>query len=135
MFERLQSNTTGGKLRFGLIALAGLGLAAHRKISRQHAHEAEGSAQVPGTEFSFTQLERASNALLPFVDEWKLSLNPEQVDLMAYAALRHASSEQPLESAENYTQIDRDVRGLIADDRARHARMLETWQSENNARN
>jgi hypothetical protein len=40
---------------------------------------------------------RGTTALLTFVREWGLPLNPENVDEMAYAVLLHARSDGPLE--------------------------------------
>jgi hypothetical protein len=41
--------------------------------------------------------ERATAALFPFVQEWGLPLNPEDLEEMAYAVLSHADSDRSLE--------------------------------------
>ena len=41
------------------------------------------------------EMVRAVTALLPFVSRWDLPLNPEDVEVLAYAALRHARSDRP----------------------------------------
>lgn len=38
------------------------------------------------------RVERGTAALIPFVQRWKLSLNPEDLAEMAYAVLEHADS-------------------------------------------
>ena len=35
------------------------------------------------------QTERGSSALVPFEQAWRLPLNPEELDEMAYAVLKH----------------------------------------------
>jgi len=39
------------------------------------------------------ELVRAATALIPFVRRWHLSLNPEDLEELAYAALHHARSD------------------------------------------
>jgi len=68
------------------------------------------------------QVARGASALVPFVHEWCLSLNPENLDLMAYAVLLAVQSERPLE------EIQAEVGALIADDARAHAEMLEAMQ-------
>jgi hypothetical protein len=60
------------------------------------------------------QVERGTTALVPFVQEWGLPLNPENLDEMAYAVLKHARRTGPIEAAE-YEEIDRAVRAPLAE--------------------
>jgi hypothetical protein len=55
------------------------------------------------------QIERGTHALVPFVQEWGLPLNPEDLDEMAYAVLRHAQATGPI-APEEWEAIDRAVR-------------------------
>jgi ribonuclease HI len=60
-----------------------------------------------------TQVERAAGALVPFVREWNLSLNPEDLAELAYAVLLHHDSEA------TWDEIDAAVRAQIEDHRRR----------------
>jgi hypothetical protein len=60
-----------------------------------------------------TQVERAAGALAPFVREWNLSLNPEDLAELAYAVLLHHDSEA------TWDEIDAAVRAQIEDHRRR----------------
>ena len=64
---------------------------------------------------SHRQVERAVAALLPFVDEWNLPLNPEHLHELAYAVLLHSDGET------SWEEIDAAVRAQIveASDRLR----------------
>ena len=64
-------------------------------------------------------LERGTAALLPFVQEWKLPLNPEDLDEIAYAVLKHHDSDASFE------EIQAAARAQLAEVRAAHDRMLE----------
>jgi hypothetical protein len=64
------------------------------------------------------QVERAAGALLPFVREWNLPLNPEDLDELAYAVLVHYDSDA------SWGEIEDAVRAQIADSRRRNE-MLE----------
>ena len=55
------------------------------------------------------EIERGAAALFPFVQEWKLSLNPEDLDEIVYAVLVHAQSNRSFE------EIDAAVRQQLAD--------------------
>jgi hypothetical protein len=66
---------------------------------------------------------RARTALGPFVRAFNLPVNPEDLELMAYAVLRFA------ESTEELLDIQRAVEEMIADHFAAHARMMEAWQA------
>ena len=57
---------------------------------------------------------RAVTALVPFVDAFGLPVNPEELEVMAYAVLRFA------DSAEELPAIARAVELLIADLLAAH---------------
>lgn len=69
------------------------------------------------------QIDRASFALTPFVTEWDLPLNPENLGLMAFAALSFADSEA------SWDDIDREVRQWIAEDKAEAERMREAMRA------
>ena len=60
------------------------------------------------------QIERGSSALVPFVQAWRLPLDPEELDEMAYAVLKHGSKTGPIDDAE-YEDIDRAVRAQLAE--------------------
>ena len=53
------------------------------------------------------QIERASDALVPFVQAWNLSLNPEELAEIAYAVLVHHDSDA------TWDEIDAAVRAQI----------------------
>jgi hypothetical protein len=57
------------------------------------------------------QVERAAGAILPFVQEWNLSLNPEDLAEIAYAVLVHHDSEA------DWDEIHAAVRAQIDDSR------------------
>jgi hypothetical protein len=59
------------------------------------------------------QVERATGALVPFVQEWDLSLNPEDLAEIAYAVLVHHDSDA------SWDEIDAAVRAQIAEHRRR----------------
>jgi hypothetical protein len=65
------------------------------------------------------QVERGVSALLPFVQAWHLSLNPEDLDEMVYAVLLHAPSNRTFE------EIDEAVRTQLAEYRAQMDAMHE----------
>lgn len=56
------------------------------------------------------EVERGAAALVPFVRAWRLSLNPENLELMAYAVLVHSKTDVPI------AEIDTAVADLIKDD-------------------
>jgi hypothetical protein len=58
------------------------------------------------------QIERGTTALVPFVQQWGLPLNPENLDEMVYAVLKHARKTGPISAAE-YDDIDRAVRAQL----------------------
>jgi hypothetical protein len=70
------------------------------------------------------QVERGAGALLPFVQEWNLPLNPEDLDELAYAVLVHHDSEASRD------EVEAAVRAQIADSRQRHQEMLEAMRRE-----
>lgn len=76
------------------------------------------------SEPSESEVKRGSTALFPFVEAWGLPLNPENLDLMAYAVLRAVRSDG------SWEDILEMARELIADDRERARRMKEAWQRE-----
>lgn len=55
------------------------------------------------------QVERGAAALFPFVDEWKLSLNPENLTEIAYAVLRHH------DRAASWEELEAEVRAQLAE--------------------
>jgi len=70
------------------------------------------------------QVERGAAALIPFVQESGLSLNPEDLDELAYAVLVHH------DSGGSWEDIDRAVREQIAEVRQGHAEMLEAMRRQ-----
>jgi hypothetical protein len=73
------------------------------------------------------QLNRGTSALEPFVRAWNLPLNPEQLDLMAYAVLSEADGQWN-EAA--WVALNTRVEALIAEDHQAHQQMLVAWQAE-----
>ncbi len=65
--------------------------------------------------------ERAQYAFFPFVSEFRLGLNPEDVDEILYAVLHHSRS------ARTYEEIDAAVRAQIAEHFAGIKRMHVAW--------
>lgn len=57
------------------------------------------------------QVERATLALVPFVQEWKLSLNLEDLNEIAYAVLVHHDSDA------SWDELEAAVRAQIAQHR------------------
>ncbi len=53
------------------------------------------------------QVERGAAALFPFVREWSLSLNPEDLAELAYAVLRHH------DTTTTWQQLDAEVRAQL----------------------
>lgn len=74
-------------------------------------------------------MRRAETALLPFVQAYGLPVNPEDLELMAYAVLRYANSTQEL------PDIAAAVEKLIADHFAAHTRMREAMEASARERN
>ena len=70
------------------------------------------------------EVRRGTAALVPFVQAWNLALNPENLDLMAYAVLRGVRSEASFE------EIDQMARELIAEDAEADRRMKEAWERD-----
>ena len=70
------------------------------------------------------QVERAAGALVPFVEEWKLPLNPEDLAELAYAVLMHHDSDASRE------EIEAAVREQIMDARRQHEETLDTMRRE-----
>jgi hypothetical protein len=68
------------------------------------------------------ELQRAKAALIPFVHAWNLPLNPEDLDLIAYAVLFHRESDTTL--ADIQGAVDR----LIEEDAAAHQRMMSVME-------
>jgi hypothetical protein len=73
------------------------------------------------------ELERAAAALFPFVEAYRLSVNPEDLDEMAYAVLKHARGAGGVTQAA-LEEIDRAVRVQLAEEREAHLRMVEAMQ-------
>lgn len=57
------------------------------------------------------EVERGVGALIPFVQEWRVALNPEDLAQLASAVLEHYDSD------ESWEQIDVAVREQIAEHR------------------
>jgi hypothetical protein len=68
------------------------------------------------------EIERGISSLVPFVQEWGLPLNPEDLQAMAVAVLIHTYSEETLE------EIDAAERQWIKDDREAHHRMVAAME-------
>jgi hypothetical protein len=66
-------------------------------------------------------LERAVVSLLPFVKQWGLSLNPEDLQLMASVVLEFSQSDQSDEA------ITERVEQILQVEREKRSRMHETW--------
>jgi hypothetical protein len=60
-----------------------------RRDRRQRGQEFKQTGDVM-TEPTEQEMFRAATALGPFVRRWRLPLNPEDIDQLAYAVLRHA---------------------------------------------
>jgi hypothetical protein len=75
-----------------------------------------GTPSFVSDEVTPEQIERGSSALVPFVQEWGLPLDPENLDEMAYAVLLHGSKTGPIDAAE-YDAIDRAVRAQLEERR------------------
>jgi hypothetical protein len=58
------------------------------------------------------QIERGAAALQPFVDAWNLPLNPEDLDELASAVLRHGRKTGPIDRSE-WGFIEQSVREQI----------------------
>jgi len=69
---------------------------------------------VPTLKPTPEQGKRASWALVPFVEEWNLSLNPEELDELSYAVLRHFDSDA------SWKEIHESVREQIEEYRRRN---------------
>jgi|tagenome__1003787_1003787.scaffolds.fasta_scaffold20913521_3 hypothetical protein len=69
------------------------------------------------------QVERATAALVPFVQAWNLSLNPDDLAEMAYAVLVHHDGDTGLD------EIDAAVRAQI-DDQHRGAQAMREASPE-----
>ena len=70
------------------------------------------------------RVERGVGALLPFAQEWNLSLNPEDLQELSYAVLVHHDSDA------SWDEIEVAVRAQIADFRRRNEDMLEAIRRE-----
>lgn len=76
----------------------------------------------PLTEPTTEQLIRGASALVPFVTAYNLPLNPENVEEIVYAVLKHAARRSPAE------EIAEAVEQQIASEAAAHAAMQESWR-------
>jgi predicted DNA binding CopG/RHH family protein len=74
------------------------------------------------------EIERGITALVPFADEWGLSLNPEDLQAMAVAVLIHTYSDETLE------EIDDTERRWIKEDREAHHQMVAAMALEKRSR-
>jgi hypothetical protein len=75
------------------------------------------------TEPTEQELCRAVAALEPFVRRWGLPLNPEDMDELAYAVLRHARSNDNLEA------ITTAVEGQIDEHEAKAQQLRDAMQA------
>jgi hypothetical protein len=71
------------------------------------------------------QVERAAGALVPFVHEWSLPLNPEDLAEIAYAVLVHHDSDA------SWEEVDAAVRAQIEEHRQRADYPREAMRGEN----
>jgi hypothetical protein len=81
------------------------------------------------TEPSEESMLRAVTALVPFVRTYGLPVNPEDLEVMAYAVLRFGNSTAEL------PDVAQAVEKLIADHLAAHARMMEAMDASIRDRN
>lgn len=81
------------------------------------------------TEPSEESMLRAETALVPFVRAFGLPVNPEDLELMAYAVLKFANS------AEELSDIAQAVEKMITDHLAAHAWMMEAMEASIRERN
>jgi len=70
------------------------------------------------------EMERAVAALLPFVGEWKLPLNPEHLYELAGAVLTHYDTD------ESWEELDVEVREQIADFKRRRAAIESSYRQQ-----
>lgn len=70
-----------------------------------------------------TEIQRVKFVLMQFVQPWSLPLNPENLDLMAYCALRYG-----VNSTGDWAEVEESVAKEIQQDQEQHERMLEGWQ-------
>lgn len=80
---------------------------------------AEGSMKVP----SESEIRRVSFVLRQFVEPWGLPLNPENLDLMAYCALKYG-----LDSSASWAEIEELLKGEVQRDREAQGRMREAMR-------
>lgn len=66
------------------------------------------------------EIRRVSFVLMQFVKPWGLPLNPENLDLMAYCALKYG-----LDSSASWAQIEELVAGDVRRDKDDHERMQD----------
>jgi hypothetical protein len=71
------------------------------------------------------KVERGATALLPFVQAWNLALNPEQLDLMSFAVLKHTDET----SSASLTEVINDVQTMIDEDKELQDRMFQAMRS------
>ena len=74
------------------------------------------------------EIERAVTALVPYVQEWGLPLNPEDLQAMAVAVLTHARSDATL------SEIDAAERRWVHENREEHADMVRAMEEALRAR-
>jgi hypothetical protein len=70
------------------------------------------------------ELDRAVTALVPFVQQWDISLNPEDLRLMAYVVLLYGPSAEPHEA------IVKGVEEQLAWVKDKRSQMYEAWIGE-----
>jgi hypothetical protein len=71
------------------------------------------------------QVERGAAALVPFVHEWNLPLNPEDLEELAYAVLRHH------DTATSWEEVDVEVRAQIAEWSRRRESLERAYRERN----
>lgn len=80
--------------------------------------------RVDADSLSHEAIERCAAALIPFVHEWKLPLNPEHLDELAAAVLAHSNT------GENWEQIDRAARQQIEEFRQRREPIEQSYRQQ-----
>ncbi len=112
---------------YGILTLAATGVAlAYRAGARRREERQEALNHMP-TE---AQVRRGTIALVPFVQEWKLPLNPESLDFMAFVVLQHAGAPGNIDTVteQEHDNIDDSVRSMIMQDARAQRRMSETQE-------
>ena len=71
------------------------------------------------TDPSKDEVERGASALLPFVRDWGVALNPEDLQLMAWVVLRYVPSDL------THEQIIGEVAEILSEETEKRRRLYE----------